>query len=148
MTLSDIESSPMPPLADSNRYPLGPELMKQLLLWLAELPVEQRSDPTSRSIALMRRLHEFFPTAGTVALVGILLSFEFRAEGLARLREHPAFGAWAYRAEKAGATDLISQTLVEIAAVEPLVEQHGRPAFEPDAFFQIALATTEVVGRA
>jgi len=138
----------MDPLTKVNKHPLDPELMKQLLLCVDAMPEEQRSDMTGRSIGIMHYLQETLPALKPMARTLTLLSFEFRMEALARLREHPEYDGWARRAEKAGGADLINEALLEIAAVEPLVERHGRPAFDPTVFFRLVLERTDAEGRA
>ena len=77
-----------------------------------------------------------------------LISFEFRMEALARLRNHPEYRAWAMKTDHRGAPDLIHEVLIATAAAEPLIERDERPPFNPVTFFRAALERAESEGRA
>jgi hypothetical protein len=132
----------------ANAAPLDPELMKDMLTCLAEMPEEQRADMTGRGLGLIRFLEDRVRGDGSMDLASILIAFEFRMEAMVRLREHPQYGAWAVRANRQRDPDLLNEVMLEVAASEPLIERDNRPAFEPYSFFQRALEIAESEGRA
>jgi hypothetical protein len=132
----------------ANAAPLDPQLLKDMLTCLDEMPEEQRSDMTGRGIGLIRFLEERVKAQQPMERASILIAFEFRMEAMVRLREHPQYAAWAVRANKQGDPDFINEVMLEAAASEPLIERDDRPAFEPSRFFQRALELAESEGRA
>jgi len=132
----------------ASRTPLDPELMKRMLTCIEEMSAEQRGDMTGRSIGLIQFLEKNPSNQETFDRASTLISFEFRMEALARLRKRPEYRAWAMKTEHDGAPDLIHEVLIETSAVEPLIERHKRPAFNPVTFFRAALERSASEGRA
>ena len=77
----------------------------------------------------------------------IVVAVRFRLTALARLETEPAYAAWTLKEVMPG-VDLLHRTLIETAATQPLIEDGGEPAFEPDAFFRAALERCEGAGWA
>lgn len=132
-----------------NAAPLTPELMKRLMTLVGDMPAEQRSDLTGRSIGIIRFLEEEYPGQETFERASLITAFQFRMEALMNLRTRPEYRAWtlqlsAHKEEP----DVIHQVLVEAAATEPLIQRKKRPAFDPVSFFKRALAMSEAEGRA
>jgi hypothetical protein len=130
-----------------NANPLDPELMKEMMTCIAEMPADQRRDVTGRAMGLIRFLEECLSDQKPHARAAALISFEFRMEAMVRLRKRPEYRAWTIKAAKTGAPDLIHEVMIDTAASERLIERHNRPAFDPVSFFRKALERVEVEGR-
>jgi hypothetical protein len=128
--------------------PLDPELMKALLTCVDEMPPEQRSDVTGRSLGLIRYLQDNLHGDVQFARAATLTSFEFRMSALARLQERPEYRAWVVKAQKNGDPNLIHEVMVETAALEPLIERKKRHEFDHQSFLRRALERVAVEGRA
>jgi hypothetical protein len=135
-------------IEEANANPLAPDLMKELVTHVADMPADSRRDMTARTIGLIRFLEERLADQDTHARAAAVISFEFRMEALARLRKRPEYRAWTVKAGKSGDPDLIHEVLIETAAGEPLIERKKRPAFDPVSFFRKALERAETEGRA
>jgi hypothetical protein len=127
---------------------LEPELMKRLMGCLEEMPAGQRGDLTGRSLGLIRFLDEDAKEWEEHKRALVLVSFQFRLRALARLRDHPEFGAWTIRAQRAGDSDILHEVMIETAAVEPLLDVDNGGSFDPRSFLRHALERVEAQGRA
>jgi hypothetical protein len=130
--------------------PLDVDLMKRLVTHVDELPPEQRSDLTSRTVALIRFLEGLDDHHELDRRASILVSFDARMRALAALRDAPEFGAWTIRAAKGGDPDLLHEVMIETAATEPLIADGGGdwPSFDATSFLRHALERVEAEGQA
>src|ERR1700733_761167 len=94
-------------IEEANSNPLAPDLMREMVTCLADMPAERRDDMTGRAVGLIRFLEGRCSAQETHARAAILVSFEFRMEALARLRKRPEYRAWTIKAAKTGDPDLI-----------------------------------------
>jgi hypothetical protein len=133
---------------EASATPLDPKLMKALLTCLVDMPTEQRCDMAGRAIGLIRFLEDHLSDQDTHARAAVLISFEFRMEAMTRLRKRAEYRAWAIKATRSGAPDLINDIMIDTAAAEPLIERNKRPAFDPASFFRKALELAQAEGRA
>ena len=129
--------------------PLDVDLMKRLVTYVDELPPEQRSDLTCRTLALIRFFDGLDDHEQLEQRASILVSFDARMRALEVLRDAPEFGAWTIRAAKSGDPDLLHEVMIETAATEPLIDQGGDwPSFDAASFLRHALERVEAEGQA
>ena len=124
---------------------ISAELFKALLAVLGDPPPGDRRDEAARGAAMLSHFKANKIDGDHVLL---LTAVRFRMCALSRLRDQPAFAAWSRKAAKVGKPDLLHETLVETAAVHPLVDLDNEPSFEPEGFFRTALERSAAQGRA
>jgi hypothetical protein len=140
---------------------LDPDLMKRLARCVDQMPPEDRSDLTGRTLGLLRFLDDLPDQQAdrkarrrgrrgshTQDLASIVTSFDVRMRALAALRDVPEFGAWWIRTAKSGNPDMLHEVMIETAAMEPLIEGGDWPSFDPTSFLRHALRRVEADGRA
>ncbi len=124
---------------------LDPALMKRLATRVDQMPPEDRSDLTSRTLGLFRFLDEIDQQGDRASLV---ISFDARMRALMALRDMPEFGAWWISAGESGNPDLLHEVMIETAATEPLIEGDDWPSFDSSSFLTHALQCVEADGHA
>ena len=108
---------------------------------LNDLPQEDRRDLTARALCLFRVFD------GEPDLASKTAAVDWRFEALARLSHRPELRAWSIPPDHMGKM-MISETVLEAAAAEPLISVDDRPAFDPECFFKrlLALSGTDGTG--
>jgi len=127
-----------------NKYRLPAKLLKAATAVLADLPQESRRTFEGRAIAVIHLLDELnYPGGSKRALIAT--SIQFRLEALARLRDCPAYKAWAVRAREKSGPDFVHSDLLAAAAVEPIIgEPEGHEVrFDETKFFERVLRITK-----
>jgi hypothetical protein len=128
--------------------PLDPELAKEMLECLGEMPTEQRCDFASATIELIQFLEKKYPDAFEDRFRD-LTSFSLRYMALNGLRKRPEYRSWSLKIGKGGDDpDVIHEVIVETAAVHPLTTRNKHPTFNPAKFFRAALERAEAMGEA
>ena len=101
-----------------------------------ELPHEDRKDIGARAVCLIELFGETEVSARVAAI-------DWRLQALARLTADPEFRNWLMP----GGAGKIAANVLAAAAIEPLIEREGEPAFDPQSFLERLLAMTEEEGH-
>jgi hypothetical protein len=133
----------MPFIARVNPIKVAPELLMAASLALAKMTKEYRRDLTARSIKIFKMLeaNKISPNGGLLSAINL------RLEALSHLQsqKHKELEAWSRPDDgKASA----HEDLFKAAAIEPMVREGGRPAFEPVSFFKRLLSISKIHERA
>ena len=86
---------------------------------------------------------EFFGESGRFEVSARMAAIDWRLQALAGLAGRPEFWNWPMR-DGAGK---IPANVLEAAAIKPLIERGGEPAFNPESFLERLLAMTEEEGH-
>jgi hypothetical protein len=104
-----------------------------------ELPPEDRTDLAARVVCLI----ESFAEPGRFEVSARVAAIDWRLQALARLAGRPEFTNW----PMPGGAGKIAANVLEVAAIEPLIEREGEPAFDAESFLERLLAMAEEKGH-
>ena len=104
-----------------------------------ELAPEDRADIAARIVCLI----ETFGEPGRHEVSARVAAIDWRLQALAGLAGRPEFRNW----PMPGGAGKIAANVLEAAAIEPLIEREGEPAFNPENFLERLLAMTEENGH-
>ena len=113
--------------------------LERALAAIDELPPEDRTDIAARVVCLI----EAFGAPGRHEVSARVAAIDWRLQALARLASRPEFGNWPM-ADRSGK---IAAAVLQAAAIKPLIERDGEPAFDPGSFLDRLLAMTEEEGH-
>jgi hypothetical protein len=134
----------MPFILRLNAINVAPDLLMAAGLAVAEMATEDRRDLTSRSLEIFKVLesNDVSPNGG------LLSAISFRLEALSQLkfRNHKELGGWSTPGDETGEV-FMSEDLYRTAALEPMLSEGKRAAFEPVNFFKRLLSISKVQGR-
>ena len=133
-------------IARVNRTRVTPEHLIEANLAIAEMVPEDRRDMTARAVRIIRLLEEKNMKGRNRP--DMLTAITFRLEALARLelQKHREMGAWSRPGDETGQV-FAHEDLFKAAALEPLISESERPAFEPVSFFQRLLSISKEQGH-
>jgi hypothetical protein len=113
--------------------------LERALAAIDELPPEDRTDIAARVVCLI----ETFGEPGRHEVSARVAAIDWRLQALARLAGRPEFR----NLPMADRSGKIAATVLQAAAIEPLIERDGEPAFNPESFLERLLAMTEEEGH-
>lgn len=116
-----------------NDNPLDPELMKRMVAHLEAIPDDVRIDIAGRTVSLFGFLQNEVGDHAPFTLI----SFLFRMQALAQLRDQDGSPTWNQMIHRRW--DLIHAAMIETAAVMPVLDDQGAPGFERDSFVEAVL---------
>lgn len=132
-----------------NRWPLPNDLMFQLNEVIGALSPERREAYERRIPALMEALARIRPNMDRRDLVDVIMSFDFRMYALVGLRDRPEWAGFGIKGDGGDEPDSVSEALIAAAGQAELhIDDTGDAAFEPKAFFDLALRLQPAEGRA
>ena len=113
--------------------------LQRALAAIEELPPEDQTDIAARIVCLI----EAFGQPGHHEVSARVAAIDWRLQALARLTAYPEFRNWLMP----GGAGKIAANVLAAAAIEPLIEREGEPAFDPQSFLERLLAMTEEEGH-
>lgn len=118
-------------------------ILEKVVAAIAAMEPADRRDTTGRTLAIIRVLNQ-------EGLLGkkrhLAAAIDFRLEALARLSHRPELRAWSLPGDVTGIIH-VQPVVWKAVAVEPLLEEGDRPAFNADSFFRRLTALSKAAGR-
>jgi hypothetical protein len=106
-----------------------------------ELSPEDQTDIAARVVCLI----EAFGQPGRHEVSARVAAIDWRLQALARLSGRSEFRNWPMPGNDGFGK--IAANVLEAAAIEPLIEREGEPAFDPQSFLERLMAMTEEKGH-